>query len=72
MFVSATFEFGKIDVLGHAPIIAVLLAIIADRGLETERRPHPLLAPAAFAASLAMFLALYYGSHTALYGTALT
>jgi hypothetical protein len=72
MFISATFEFGKIDVLGHAPIVAVLLAIIADRGLETERRLHPLLAPAAFAASLALFLALYYGSHTVLYGTALT
>jgi hypothetical protein len=73
MFVSATFEFGKIDVLGHAPIIAVLLAIIADRGRpEVEFKPHPLLAPAAFAASLALFLALYYGSHTMLYGTSLT
>ena len=30
MFVVATFEFGKIDVIGHAPIVVVLLAIIGD------------------------------------------
>jgi hypothetical protein len=30
MFVSAVFEFGKIDAIGHAPIVAVLLAIIGD------------------------------------------
>jgi hypothetical protein len=30
MFVSAVLEFGKIDAIGHAPIVAVLLAIIGD------------------------------------------
>jgi hypothetical protein len=30
MFVSAVFGFGKIDAIGHAPIVAVLLAIIGD------------------------------------------
>ncbi|MFZ1078431.1 MAG: hypothetical protein WAN31_01935 [Methylovirgula sp.] len=30
MFVSAVFEFGKVDAIGHAPIVAVLLAIIGD------------------------------------------
>jgi hypothetical protein len=30
MFVSAVLEFGKVDAIGHAPIVAVLLAIIGD------------------------------------------
>jgi hypothetical protein len=30
MFISAVFQFGKIDAIGHAPIVAVLLAIIGD------------------------------------------
>ena len=30
MFVSAVFGFGKIDAIGHAPIVAVLLTIIGD------------------------------------------
>ncbi|HLH12075.1 MAG TPA: hypothetical protein VKV77_09385 [Methylovirgula sp.] len=30
MFVSAVVEFGKVDAIGHAPIIAVLLTIIGD------------------------------------------
>jgi hypothetical protein len=30
MFISAVLEFGKIDAIGHAPIVAVLLAIIGD------------------------------------------
>jgi hypothetical protein len=36
MFVTAVPEFGKIDAIGHAPIIAVLLAIIGDA--EPSRR----------------------------------
>ncbi len=30
MFVSAVFQFGKIDAIGHSLIIVVLLAIVAD------------------------------------------
>jgi hypothetical protein len=30
MFVSAVFGFGKIDAIGHAPIVAVLLAVVGD------------------------------------------
>jgi hypothetical protein len=36
MFVSAVFEFGKIDAIGHAPIVAVLLAIIGDDFVGTR------------------------------------
>ena len=32
MFISAVFEFGKIDLIGHTLIVVVLLGIIADDG----------------------------------------
>jgi hypothetical protein len=36
MFVSAVLEFGKIDAIGHAPIVAVLLSIIGDNFVGTR------------------------------------
>ena len=36
MFVSAVLQFGKIDAIGHAPIVAVLLAIIGDDFVGTR------------------------------------
>jgi len=73
MFLSAIIEFGKLDAIGHAPIVAVLLAIIGDRGAVSpfvNRVKALALAPAGFAASLALALALYYALHAALFGTA--
>ena len=35
MFVSAVFEFGKIDLIGHSLIVVALLGIIADNAGET-------------------------------------
>ena len=69
MFISATFEFGKIDAIGHAPIIVVLLAIIADDVAVTTRLRQQLLAPAVYCGALAAFLAIYYVAHTVLFGT---
>ena len=37
MFVAAVPEFGKIDAIGHAPIVAVVLGIVGDS--EPSRRP---------------------------------
>ena len=37
MFISAVFEFGKIDLIGHTLIVVVLLAIIADDGGKARR-----------------------------------
>jgi hypothetical protein len=68
MFISAIFEFGKIDAIGHAPIIVVLLAIIADDTAVTIKLRQQLLAPAAYCVALAGFLAIYYGAHTVLFG----
>ncbi len=72
MFVSAVFEFGKIDALGHSPIIVVLLAILADNYVAAPApKRSPILAPAYFSASLGLTLLVYYGAHTLLYRTAI-
>jgi hypothetical protein len=68
VFVSAVFEFGKIDAIGHSGIIVVLLGIAADDIRAKARVRDVVLAPAWYAASLAAFLTLYYLGHAALYG----
>jgi hypothetical protein len=69
MFVSAVFAFGKIDLIGHALIVVALLGIIADDGGKPARIRDFWLVPAAYAASLALFLATYYMVHAELFGT---
>jgi len=72
IFVSAIVGFGKVDAIGHSPIIAVLLAFAADDARAVPGRAlvrRVWLAPPAFAASLAVFLGGYYVVHTAIYGT---
>ncbi len=71
MFVSAIFEFGKIDMIGHSLIIVVLVGIIADDGAEPARLRDSWLLPLGYAASLALFLTTYYAVHAALFGTAI-
>ncbi len=38
VFVSAVFSFGKLDAIGHAPIIVVLLAFVSDDHVMDVRR----------------------------------
>jgi hypothetical protein len=67
MFISAVFDFGKIDAIGHSMIIVILLGILVD---EKPDRQHPaLLAPVAYCGALAAYLAGYWGLHAVLYGT---
>lgn len=71
MFISACFEFGKIDAIGHSAIIAVLFAIIGDnRRVETDRR-IPLLAPVGLCAALTVTLFAYYVGHAAIFNTSI-
>ena len=70
MFVSAVFEFGRIDALGHAPIVVVLLAIMADNEMPAVKR-STILAPAYFCASLAVTVFAYYGVHALFYRAAI-
>ena len=72
MFVSAIFEFGKLDAIGHMAIIVVLLAIIGDDAPSRARFKHPVLAPVSFGTALALFLCLYYVGHAVLVGTRVT
>jgi hypothetical protein len=71
MFIAAIFEFGKLDMIGHAPIIAVLLAIGADNFAATKRLPrrYAFAAPVAYCIALAGFLTMYYLVHATLFGT---
>lgn len=68
VFISAVFEFGKIDAIGHSGIIVVLLGIAADDVRAKVRVRHAVMAPAWYAASLGVFLLLYYLGHAALFG----
>lgn len=71
MFISAVFEFGKIDLIGHTLIVVVLLAVLGDRReAPVTVREQWLLAPA-YAGALALFLATYYLGHAALFGSKL-
>lgn len=65
MFISAIFEFGKIDAIGHLMIIAILLGVIAD----DSRRPtwRPIWAPVFYVGALAGILGAYYGLHAVLF-----
>lgn len=70
MFTAATFEFGKIDVIGHSVIIAVLLGIIGDNvAAPGQSLGHVFAAPTAYCFALAGFLIVYYVAHAMLFGT---
>jgi hypothetical protein len=64
-FVSAIFEFGKIDAIGHLPIIAALVVIAAEPSLGS-RYPRPSWLPVCFAAALAVFVMAYCAAHAVL------
>jgi hypothetical protein len=68
IFVSAVFEFGKIDLIGHTLIVVALLAIVADNG-GRPARSHQALLLVSYASALVTFLGLYYVGHAVLFGT---
>jgi hypothetical protein len=72
MFVSAVFEFGKIDLIGHTLIVVVLLAIMADNGGKRALVRYPWLVPVGYATALSSILGLYYVVHALMFGTSIT
>jgi len=74
-FIGAIAQFGKLDAIGHALIIVVLVAIAADNVRAPEQQQqqgwNSLLAPAAYCVALAAFMAIYYLSHAAIFGSTL-
>src|SRR3954447_1986010 len=69
MFISACFEFGKIDMIGHSAIIAVLVTIIADHSIVANDRRVPWLAAFGFGGALTATLLAYYVGHAAIFAT---
>ncbi len=77
MFISAVFQFGKIDAIGHSAIIVALLAFVADDAKADAKVRHPLVAemqrplfaPVGLCLAMAAFLVLYYASHMLLFGS---
>src|SRR5215510_2936391 len=64
---AATFDFGKLDAVGHLMVIAVLLAVVAEPGAEAARC-RSALAPVASGTALLASIFLYAGIHTLYYG----
>jgi hypothetical protein len=64
---AATFDFGKIDAVGHLMVIAVLLSVVANPGPEAARC-RPALAPVVSGTALLASIFLYAGLHTVYYG----
>jgi hypothetical protein len=68
LLTAATFDFGKVDGIGHLMIIAILMVVFARPG-GTHERCHPALAPLAGGMTLAAVIFLYTGGHALYYGS---
>lgn len=71
IFTSAVWPFGRIDLIGHGLIMAILLAVAADhcrtnRFLAGFKLPFRNI-PVALAAAMTLFVAGYWGLHDAFY-----
>jgi hypothetical protein len=68
---AATFDFGKVDGIGHLMIIAILLLVFADPGKKQSRR-RAALTPLVSVAALLAAIFLYAGGHALYYASAQT
>lgn len=68
LLTAATFDFGKMDGIGHLMIITILMVVFAHPGGTRDRR-HPALAPLAGGITLAAVILLYTGGHALYYGS---
>lgn len=72
IFTAAVWPFGRVDLIGHGLIMAILLAVAADqrRGVDLmtvfKRRVGNI--PLGLAGTLVIFCTAYWGLHVALYG----
>jgi hypothetical protein len=68
LLTAATFDFGKVDGIGHLMIVAILLVVVADREGKPQRC-HPALAPLVSSVALLATIFLYSGGHALYYGS---
>lgn len=74
IFNAAVYPFGRIDMVGHALIMAIIVLIAADHTREVHFAPalkrKVAAIPMTLAAALSLFVSGYWGTHIALYGAA--
>src|SRR5262249_17521527 len=63
---AATFDFGKMDGIGHLMLIALLLLVFADPGRK-QASCHPVVAPLVSGTAMLAVVFLYAGSHALYY-----
>jgi hypothetical protein len=68
LLTAATFDFGKVDGIGHLLIITILLVVFAQPGDTAERR-RPILAPLVGGIAVPAVIFLYTGGHALYYGS---
>ncbi|AJY48015.1 membrane protein [Martelella endophytica] len=72
IFNAAVFPFGRIDLIGHALIMAIIVAIAADHNRELHFwswiRRALVGVPVGLASALIIFATAYWGLHAAFYG----
>ena len=72
IFTSAVWPFGRVDLIGHGLIMAILLAVAADRSRETHFLPVFKQTfrsiPAGILAAFVLYGSAYWGLHVAFYG----
>tara|TARA_R110002020_G_scaffold25060_3_gene81567 strand:+ start:1860 stop:3038 length:1179 start_codon:yes stop_codon:yes gene_type:complete len=72
IFTAAVWPFGRVDLIGHGLIMAVLLAVAADQGRATYFLPKLKTKlrhiPAGMAVAFLLYGSAYWGLHFAFYG----
>ncbi len=72
IFISAVYPFGRIDMIGHALIMMIIVAISVDHKRELSFmnaiRQNIVLLPASLAGFLTVFAVSYWGLHAGIYG----
>jgi hypothetical protein len=72
IFTTAIFPFGRIELIGHALIMAIILAIVCEHSREVRFMPALKRAlggiPIGLAGTLLLFVFGYWGLHTVIYG----
>nr|WP_299503048.1 hypothetical protein [uncultured Rhizobium sp.] len=72
IFTAAVWPFGRVDLIGHGLIMAILVAVACDQCRVTRFLPslkvHLPAIPGGIASALAVFATAYWGLHLAFYG----
>lgn len=72
IFTAAVWPFGRVDLIGHGLIMAILIAVAADhrRGVDlmTVFKRRVINIPIGLSAALIVFCTAYWGLHVAFYG----